>query len=50
MNVALLTFSDYPWRSGGVNQLIHSLADFTSAEAAMVSGRDVCTEGSGVTT
>lgn len=26
MNVALLTFSDYPWRSGGVNQLIHSLA------------------------
>lgn len=26
LTIALLAFSDYPWRSGGVNQLIHSLA------------------------
>ncbi len=26
LGISLLTFSDYPWRSGGVNQLIHTLA------------------------
>lgn len=26
MNIAFVTFSDYPWRSGGVNQFLHSIA------------------------
>lgn len=26
MNIAFMTFSDYPWRSGGVNQFLHSIA------------------------